>query len=49
MTIGNDGRKEAIIKDFLAELGEDPQREGLRKTPERVARMYDTSKILKKF
>jgi GTP cyclohydrolase I len=41
MTTGNDDRKKAIIKDFLAELGEDPQREGLRKTPDRVARMYE--------
>ena len=41
MTMGNDDRKKAIIKDFLAELGEDPQREGLRKTPDRVARMYE--------
>jgi GTP cyclohydrolase I len=35
------GRKEALIKDFLTELGEDPSREGLRKTPNRVARMYE--------
>jgi GTP cyclohydrolase I len=28
---------EPLIKDLLKELGEDPDREGLRKTPERVA------------
>jgi len=41
MTDEKRGRKEVIINDFLAELGEDPQREGLRKTPDRVARMYE--------
>ena len=41
MTAGQSGRKEKIIKDFLAELGEDPNREGLLKTPDRVARMYE--------
>lgn len=28
------------VRDILMEIGEDPQREGLQKTPERVARMY---------
>jgi GTP cyclohydrolase I len=41
MTIERSNRKEIIVKDFLAELGEDPLREGLRKTPGRVARMYE--------
>ena len=41
MTTGHSGRKETLIKDFLAELGEDPGREGLMKTPDRVARMYE--------
>jgi GTP cyclohydrolase I len=30
-----------LIKGVLSELGEDPSREGLRKTPERVARMLE--------
>jgi len=33
MTTGHSGRKETLIKDFLVELGEDPEREGLMKTP----------------
>ncbi|RPI02368.1 MAG: GTP cyclohydrolase I FolE [Ignavibacteriae bacterium] len=41
MTPEHNGRKEALIKDLLIELGEDPKREGLLKTPERVARMYE--------
>jgi GTP cyclohydrolase IA len=41
MTTGHSGRKETLIKEFLTELGEDPQREGLFKTPDRVARMYE--------
>jgi GTP cyclohydrolase I len=32
---------ESIIKQLLTELGEDPNREGLKKTPERVKRAYD--------
>lgn len=30
-----------VIVDLLTALGEDPEREGLRRTPDRVARMYD--------
>ena len=41
MTTGHSGRKQTLIKDFLVELGEDPKREGLLKTPARVARMYE--------
>ena len=29
-----------IIFDLLAAVGEDPEREGLKNTPDRVARMY---------
>ncbi len=28
------------VRDILIEIGEDPQRQGLEKTPERVSRMY---------
>jgi GTP cyclohydrolase IA len=41
MNTKTNDRKESVIRDLLAELGEDPKREGLLKTPERVARMYD--------
>ena len=37
-------RKEVIedaVRDILINVGEDPQREGLLRTPERIARMYD--------
>lgn len=32
---------ENAIRDLLSAVGEDPKREGLQRTPERVARMYD--------
>jgi GTP cyclohydrolase IA len=32
---------EAAIRDVLVSVGEDPDRDGLLKTPNRVARMYD--------
>lgn len=32
---------EATIKDLLAQVGEDPAREGLQRTPRRVAKAYD--------
>ncbi|MCP4725984.1 MAG: GTP cyclohydrolase I FolE [bacterium] len=32
---------ENLIKEMLSKLGEDPEREGLIKTPERVAKAYD--------
>ena len=32
---------EPFIREMLATLGENPDREGLKRTPERVARMYD--------
>ncbi len=34
-------RIERAVRDILIAVGEDPQREGLRKTPLRVARMYE--------
>ena len=34
------GRIERAVRDILAAVGEDPDREGLRDTPSRVARMY---------
>ncbi len=30
-----------LIREILKEIGEDPEREGLRGTPERIARMYE--------
>jgi len=32
---------ERLIRDFLKELGEDPSREGLERTPARVAKAYE--------
>lgn len=32
---------EEAVRDILVNVGEDPQREGLERTPERIARMYD--------
>ena len=32
---------ENAIRDLLSAVGEDPERDGLQRTPERVARMYD--------
>jgi GTP cyclohydrolase I len=37
-------KKEAIqkaVRKILTNIGEDPERQGLKRTPERVARMYD--------
>src|SRR5215208_5797448 len=33
-------RAEAAVRELLAAVGEDPDREGLRDTPARIARMY---------
>ena len=39
--VGRDnGRIEAAVREILTEIGEDPDREGLRTTPDRVHRMY---------
>jgi len=35
-----DGRVEAAVREILAEIGEDPGRQGLAGTPERIHRMY---------
>lgn len=37
----NHEKIEAAIRTILEELGDDPDREGLKETPARVARMYD--------
>jgi GTP cyclohydrolase IA len=34
------GRIEHAVRDILTEIGEDPTRDGLRRTPERMHRMY---------
>lgn len=36
----NQEKIQELIRALLAELGDDPEREGLRETPARVARMY---------
>lgn len=36
----NTERVAALVRDLLVEIGEDPQREGLRRTPQRVAEAY---------
>ncbi len=35
------GTIQQAVQNILTEIGEDPQRDGLRRTPERVARMYN--------
>ncbi len=35
------GRIEKAVREILEAIGEDPDREGLRRTPERVAAMYE--------
>ena len=35
------GRVEAAVRELLSAIGEDPAREGLKRTPERVAEMYE--------
>jgi len=36
----NEERIKKLIRELIIEIGEDPTREGLAKTPERVARAY---------
>jgi GTP cyclohydrolase I len=38
--VGRNGRVEAAVRQILTEIGEDPDRQGLAGTPERVHRMY---------
>jgi len=37
---GTNGRIESAVREILLEIGEDPDREGLRATPDRMHRMY---------
>jgi GTP cyclohydrolase IA len=37
----SDGSLESAVRTLLVEIGEDPARQGLARTPERVRRMYD--------
>ncbi len=37
----NEKRVEELIKELLVEIGEDPSREGLLKTPQRVAKSFE--------
>ena len=34
-------RVKSLVQELLVEIGEDPQREGLRRTPERVAKVWE--------
>ena len=36
-----DAKKEALVRSMLQQIGEDPEREGLRRTPLRVAKAMD--------
>ena len=36
----DDNRIKRLIRDLIIEIGEDPTREGLRETPDRIANMY---------
>jgi GTP cyclohydrolase IA len=41
MTEGSRDQMENLVSELLRQFGEDPAREGLRKTPGRVKRMYE--------
>ncbi len=36
----DEGRVQSLVRELLLELGENPDRDGLRKTPERVAKAF---------
>ncbi len=36
----DEDRVKKLVRELIIEVGEDPTREGLRKTPERIANMY---------
>jgi len=37
----NKERIKKLVRELLIELGENPEREGLRETPERIAELYE--------
>jgi GTP cyclohydrolase I len=41
VTVEDSSPIEGAVRDILLTIGEDPERQGLMKTPDRVARMYD--------
>ena len=41
MTKTNTKRIEELVKELLLQIGEDPSREGIVRTPERVAKAWD--------
>jgi GTP cyclohydrolase I len=41
VTVEDSSPIEGAVRDILLTIGEDPERQGLVKTPDRVARMYD--------
>ena len=40
MTMNNEKKLQNAVRNILTSIGEDPEREGLKATPERVQRMY---------
>jgi len=40
-TVATNAQLETTVRNLLEQIGEDPAREGLAKTPQRVARMYE--------
>ncbi len=41
MSIKSSKNKEEIVRNMLIEIGENPDRQGLRETPKRIARMWE--------